>query len=485
MLSQLTDYIHAAFSGLWITTFEPDEAEREIADLARDQEWTLAVWDLARGLRSPKTSMDAHDPLSVLRALPELATADGTTLLLLHNYHRFLGNPEIIQTLVTQLAEGKQRRTFVIILAPVVQLPPELERLFVILEHPLPNRSQLASVAREMLADRPDQMPTGGNERALLDAAAGLTRQEAEGAFALSLARHDALRPEAVWELKAQSLRKQNLLTLNRGGASFASLGGLESLKSFCRRALAPGRSIKARGALLLSPPGCGKSAFCRALGAEVGRPVLSLDVGSLYGSLVGETERNVRQALAIADAMAPAILYLDEIDKGLSGVGGSGDSGVATRLFGTLLTWLAEHTSDVFFIGTANDITRLPPEFTRAERLDGVFFVDLPAPEQRQAIWSLYRGQYDISPTQPVPPDDGWTGAEIKSCCRLSALLDIPLSEAARNVVPVSVTSAESIEALRDWASGRCLSADRPGIYQRPARRTSRRKVTPSPSAN
>ena len=485
MLSQLTDYIHAAFSGLWITTCEPDEAEREITTLARDHDWRLAVWDLARGLRSPHAAVEAPDPLAVLKSLPSLAASDGTTLLVLHNFHRFLGNPEIIQTLVQQLAEGKQQRTFVVILAPLVQLPPELERLFVVLEHPLPDQSQLAAVAREMLVDRPEQMPTGRDERTLLDAAAGLTRQEAEGAFALSLARHDALRPEAVWELKAQSLRNQNLLTLYRGGETFAALGGMEALKSFCRRALVPGRSIKARGALLLSPPGCGKSAFCRALGAEVGRPVLSLDVGSLYGSLVGETERNVRQALAIADAMAPAILYVDELDKGLSGVGGSGDSGVATRLFGTLLTWLAEHTSDVFFIGTANDITRLPPEFTRAERLDGVFFVDLPGPEQRQAIWSLYRGQYDIGPSQPIPADEGWTGAEIKSCCRLSALLDIPLSEAARNVVPVSVISAERVEALRDWASGRCLSADLPGIYQRPARRTSRRKVTPSPSAN
>ncbi len=201
-------------------------------------------------------------------------------------------------------------------------------------------------------------------------------------------------------------------------------------------------------------------------------------------GSLVGDTERNVRQALQIAEAMAPSILFVDELEKGLSGVNGAGDSGVSTRLFGALLTWLADHESDVFFIGTANDIRRLPPEFTRAERLDGIFFVDLPTAEQRQAIWQLYRKQYDIGPAEPIPADEGWTGAEIKSCCRLSALLNVSLTEAARNVVPVSITSAEAIDQLRDWASGRCLSADRSAIYQKPTATPTRRKLA-KPSAN
>jgi len=231
-------------------------------------------------------------------------------------------------------------------------------------------------------------------------------------------------------------------------------------------RALQPGRSVKARGSLLLSPPGCGKSAFCRSLGNEVGRPVLTLDIGTLMGGLVGDTERNVRQALKIADAMSPCILFVDELEKGLSGVGGSGDSGVSTRLFGTLLSWLADHESDVFFIGTANDISRLPPEFTRAERLDAVFFLDLPGAAERQTIWQLYRRLYDIPANQPIPADTDWTGAEIKSCCRLSTLLEISLTEAATNVVPVAHTAAESLAKLRQWASGRCLSADRPGLY-------------------
>src|SRR5262249_38774120 len=154
----------------------------------------------------------------------------------------------------------------------------------------------------------------------ILDAAAGLTRYEAEGAYALSLTRHNAFVPRVIWDLKAQMLRKNNLLRLHQGNESFDSLGGLPSLKDFCQRALRANKSVKPRGLLLLGVPGSGKSCCAKALGNETGRPTLVLDMGALYGSLVGATEANVRQALRIADAMAPCILFTDEIDKGLSG---------------------------------------------------------------------------------------------------------------------------------------------------------------------
>jgi SpoVK/Ycf46/Vps4 family AAA+-type ATPase len=243
------------------------------------------------------------------------------------------------------------------------------------------------------------------------------------------------------------------------------------------------------RGVLLLSPPGCGKSQFAKSLGNETGRPTLILDVGSLMGSLVGQSEERTRRALQIADAMAPCVLMCDEIEKALSGVAGSGqtDSGVSARMFGSLLTWLNDHTSDVFFVATCNDISKLPPEFSRAERFDGVFFVDLPSAPQRRAIWQIYLRMFDIDIDQQLPSDEGWTGAEIRSCCRLAALLDVPLMAAAQNVVPVSVTAAESVNRLRDWASGRCLSADTPGIYTRhgAASGRRRRKIPRDPSVN
>ena len=225
LILQLTDYINAAFSGLWVQTFEPDEAEKELVEHGRQSGWTVATWDIARGLRLPTGSgvaaSEVADPISLLRGLPALAPSlssaagadTGTTLILLPNFHRYLNSVEIVQVLAEQLTVGKQHRTFIVVLSPVVQIPLELEKRFVVIDHVLPTREQLGSIAREILSDAPDSLPTGSDWQALLDAASGLTREEAEGAFALSLARHDALRSDAVWELKAQSLRKQNLLT--------------------------------------------------------------------------------------------------------------------------------------------------------------------------------------------------------------------------------------------------------------------------------
>jgi hypothetical protein len=413
----------------------------------------------------------SSDPLAAIRSASALASEDSSALLVLVNFHRFLQSAEIVQALARQLAAGKQNRTFVLVLSPVVQIPTELEKLFIAIEHPLPHRQQLDEIARGV-ATGADELPAGAELDRLLDAAAGLTRLEVENAYGLSLVRHGRLQAQTLWELKSQVLKKNGLLALYRGGERFDDLGGLESLKAFCKRALrgspsANGRA-KPRGVLLLSPPGCGKSAFAKALGNETGRPTLVLDVGSLMGSLVGQTESNIRQALRIIDAMAPAVCFLDEVEKAFSGVAASGqtDSGVSARLFGTFLSWLNDHESDVFVVATANDITKLPPEFSRAERFDGVFFLDLPDSQQRQTIWKIYVELYGLDPGQKLPADESWTGAEIKACCRLAALLDLPLTAAAQNVVPVAHTSAESVEKLRQWAAGRCLSADRPGVY-------------------
>lgn len=488
LTDQLTDFVNAAFAGIWVQTSEADEAEREIVQHARQKQWKIAVWDVARGLRVPghqiqgQPEAGAGDPLAALRALPALAEDNGTALLLVHNFHRFLASPEVSQTTFAQIVAGKQQRTFLVVLSPVVQIPLELEKLFVVIEHALPDRAQLEGIARELLCDQPDDMPGGEDLQRVLDAASGLTRYESEGAYALSLARSGKIRPEILTDLKAQALKKSNLLALHRGKECFANLGGLDNLKDFCRRALQPGRGVKPRGILLLGVPGSGKSAFARALGNETGRPTLLLDIGALLGSLVGMSESNLRLALRIAEAMSPSILFLDEVEKALSGVGSQGDSGVATRLFGGLLTWLSDHESDVFFICTANDISKLPPEFTRAERFDGCFFLDLPSVKERDAIWSLYRAYFAIPEGQARPDDSSWTGAEIKACCRLAALLGVTLHQAARNIVPVAVTAAEAVERLRTWASGRCLSANGPGVYlregaqpPRPARRVQR----------
>ena len=474
---RLSELVRAAFAGIWVQSFEHDDALIEIARLCRQNSWSLASWDADRGLSIAGQSteaaslVNAADPLSAIKALNGLSSTDGTALLVLRNFHRFLSSAEIVQALDTAIAAGKQNRTFLVVLSPVVQIPVELERQFVVLEHDLPARDQLGQIAAS-IATEPGELPQGDSLEGVLDAAAGFTRAEAENAFSLSLIRHGRVTPDVLWELKGQTLKKSGLLTLHRGGETFADLGGLDAIKSFCNRALRPGRrsDVRARGVLLLGPPGSGKSACAKALGAETGRPTLLLDVGSLMGSLIGQTEERTRQALRIADAMAPCIIMIDELEKALSGVGSTGDSGVSSRLFGTLLTYLSDHESDVFVVASANDISKLPPELARAERFDGVFFLDLPGSRERETIWQIYIRKFGLDPAQQKPQDRDWTGAEIRACCRLSALLDIPLSEAGTNIVPVAVTAGESVERLRNWAAGRCLSADRPGIYSRVA---------------
>jgi len=496
LATTLREYLAACFTGLWIQSHEHEDALAEIAQLCRAEEWRLATWDVSRGLQIAgqyeEADLTGTDPLAAIRSINTLATPDGTAILVLTNFHRFISSAEIVQALAQQISKGKQNRTFVVILSPLVQIPTELEKQIVVIEHELPGRLQLEELART-IATEDGELPDGDELATVLDAAAGLTRYEAEAAFSLSLVREQAIRPNTIWELKSQMLKKSGLVALHRGSESFDDLGGLDVLKSFCTRAMTrqadPNPLKRPRGVLLLGVPGTGKSAFCKALGNETNRPTLTLDIGALMGSLVGQTEANIRQALKITDAMAPCICFLDEIDKALSGVASSGatDSGVSARLFGTFLTWLNDHDSDVFVVCTCNDVTKLPPEFSRAERFDGIFFLDLPGAVQKGAIWKLYLELFGLDADQPKPKTAEWTGAEIRSCCRLAALLDVSLIQAAQNVVPVAVTAAESVGRLRDWASGRCLDADSSGIYNPggAAPRKRRRSIPRDPSMN
>lgn len=476
LTERLAEYVRACFTGVWIESHEHQDALVAIAGLCRQQDWQLATWDIEQGLWSPNAEMESGgtDPLAAIRSVNSLATAEGTAILVLQNFHRFTQSAEIVQALVQQIMTGKQNRTFVVVLSPIVAIPTELEKLFVVLEHELPDREQLAEIA-EGVATEDGEFPSDSELATVLDAASGLSRFEAEGAYSLSLVRHGRLTPDAIWELKTQTLTKSGLLTLHRGGDDFSSLGGLSALKAFSKRALQqPARCssrVRPRGVLLLSPPGCGKSQFCKGLGKEVGRPVLILDVGSLMGSLVGQSEERTRKALQIVDVMAPCVLMIDEIEKAFAGVESSGqtDSGVSARMFGTFLSWLNDHESNVFVVCTANDVSRLPPEFGWSERFDGIFFLDLPQREEKDAIWRQYIRLFQLNGNQSLPKDENWTGAEIRSYCRLASLLDLPLVQAAGNVVPVAVTAAESVQQLRTWAGGRCLDADRGGI-DRPA---------------
>lgn len=486
LTERLREYVMACTTGIWVESHEHSDALQVIAQLCRDEEWRLATWDINRGMRiaggvGDGVSDGANDPLAAIQTVNSLATDDGTAVLVLQNFHRFMQSAEIVQAVARQVVDGKQNRTFVVVLSPVVQIPIELEKLFVVVDHELPNREQLTEIACG-IATEENEIPMGDELQRIIDAAAGLTRYEAENAFSLSLVRQGRLTAETLWIQKAQMLKKSGLLSLYRGDDNFSSLGGLNALKSFCRRSLlqaSRGNPLKRpRGVMLLSPPGCGKSQFCKSLGRETGRPVLMLDVGALMGSLVGQTEQRTRAALRIADAMAPCILMVDEVEKAFSGAtSGASDSGVSSRMFGTFLSWLNDHVSDVYVVCTANDVSRLPPEFARAERFDAVVFIDLPGRDDKDQIWSLYLALYELELNGTRPNDDRWTGAEIKACCRLAALLNVPIMASAGNIVPIAVTSAEPVDRLRNWASGRCLDADNGGIYQHAPRKQSNRR--------
>ena len=222
----LKDYIRAAFSGVWVQTYEPDEAQREIGQLCREAGWLYTNWDLDSG--DPVNGAAVGDPLAALDLIHE--RPEQTIILTLRHYHCFLKNPLAAEKLFNKVLNGKQDRLFYVVLSPVVQIPVELEKLFVVIEHELPD----ARAVETILDDLGGAEGLDGDLGRSIAAAAGLTRYEAEGAFALSLARHDAIKPAVVWELKQSMLKKSGLLELHRGKETFAQLGGLDALKSFC-----------------------------------------------------------------------------------------------------------------------------------------------------------------------------------------------------------------------------------------------------------
>jgi len=219
LAQQLSEYIQACFTGIWIESHEHEDALAEIGRLCREEDWRLAVWNISAGLRFPGGTAEDEsttpDPLAAIRAINSLASPEGTAILVLQNFHRFLQSAEIVQALLQQIVAGKQNRTFIVILSPVVQIPTELEKLLAVIEHELPGREQLAEIARG-IATEEGELPSEAEMSAVLDAAAGLTRYETEGAFSLALVRHGALRPREIWELKSQVLKKSGLLSHNR-----------------------------------------------------------------------------------------------------------------------------------------------------------------------------------------------------------------------------------------------------------------------------
>ncbi|MBM4091405.1 MAG: AAA family ATPase, partial [Planctomycetes bacterium] len=320
----------------------------------------------------------------------------------------------------------------------------------------------------------------------LLHAARGLTLKEAENVFAKTLVLDGRLSSEdvsVIFSEKQQIIKKSGLLEYYEAVEDFSHVAGLENLKqwlikrqiAFTERAARFGLPSP-RGVMLLGVQGCGKSLCAKAVSSLWNLPLLRFDIGQMFSSLVGSSEENVRRAIQTAESVAPVILWIDEIDKALAGSsgGGSSDAGTSARVFGTLLTWLSEKTSEVFVICTANDISHLPPELLRKGRLDEIFFVDLPHDRERREILQIHLrkrkrdpARFDLDPL--VRLSDGFSGAEIEEAV-IAALFDALsrneelstelIATSLRETVPLSKTMSEQMSVLRGWAAGRARPA-------------------------
>jgi hypothetical protein len=468
-MTNFADYLRAGYPTLWVNTLEPDRAERELGKLATEVKGIPPIrWDVAQGFTDMQDG--GHKPCpSPAKAIEMAASMPDKTTVFLWNFHRLLGSLEVVQAVQNAVRELKAKGNCLVVLAPSAdKLPEELARVYTTLEFELPDRASLHQAMTEVAEPYKIQVPK--QDGALIDAALGLTDMEAEDAFALSLVTKKGFDAEVIAEQKARALLRQSQLQLNRFQERFSDLGGLDVLKEYTlKTAVSP----MAQGILIMGVPGTGKSSFCKALANELSIPCLSLDFGRMMGSLVGQSEANIRNALKAVDAMGRCVLFIDEIEAGLAGVKSSGelDSGTKAGVGGTFLKWLSDRQPGrAYLVATANSIN-LPPQYLRSERWDSLWFVDLPNREEKIAIWGIYLKKYGLSlagmidqeRADPVPDDAGWTGSDIRACCRTAAMMQCSTKEAARYIVPVTKSMGEQIEALREWAKGRCVLASRP----------------------
>ena len=404
------------------------------------------------------------------------------TILFLPNYHSYLmkdcndsvGEVEVVHALLSAIPVYMSTERTLVIVSPILRLPVELEKQFFVLDFPLPDQIDCRRIVEEYIRGvtkgATDDIkgkvitPSESEMPAILRALSGMTATEAENAIALSYAQHKKLVPLAIAELKTQLVMKNATLEIMRSDETMEDLKGLENLKHFLFSTVG---SPLARGVLLVGIPGTGKSLTAKVLAGAMGLPGLRLNMGRLFGQFVGSSEEKTRSALAVIDALAPCILFIDELEKAISGVSSSHmtDGGTGARVFGEFLSWLQDHKTAVFTIASANDITKIPVEFLRAGRWDAIFFVDIPNLKERGELVELYSKKYGI-PCTDMPCIDDWTGAEIATLFRIARMFSdkrgtiVPPKEVVDYVVPVKRSMNAEIEELRHWSAGKFVSA-------------------------
>jgi MoxR-like ATPase len=485
----LTVILRSRFPLVAIESHEEPRVVSLLERIAKANGWMMFIWSLVDGLRRSGNS----DSMPMTRSLTEClghinkTTQDGLYVLL--DAHPFLEDPLNVR-LIRQIAltHARTPRTLILV-SPKVELNPELARSCARFRLSMPDAAAIEALVRseahEWSRSRSTRAVAHPEALTLIcKHLAGMPAEDARRLVRRALEGDGAITHEDIprlIRLKHEASVSSGLLSLELDTASFADVGGLKSLRRWLdlrRKPFLEERTglDRPKGILLLGVQGSGKSLAAKAVAGMWGLPLLRLDFGTLYNKFFGETERNLRESLAAAEAMAPCVLWIDEIEKGIAtdATGGT-DGGVSRRVLGTLLTWLAERKSAVFIVATANDIESLPPEMVRKGRLDEIFFVDLPDAASREEIFAIHLRKRKLdgkgfSLASLAQATDGFSGAEIEQAI-VAALYDShaagkPLDEAMlRNEIsrtrPLSVTMAERVARLRAWAADRTARAD------------------------
>lgn len=490
---EIEDLIKARYSLIWITSPEENRVEEALRKLCVEREMRLEVWSITEGFKTIANGQGTRDVKDPMKAIDHVMRAEGRALFVLRDFHPFLKEPAVVRRLRDAATELRKTKKSLLVLSPVTKVPPELEKsISAVLDWELPNRLEIEGAARKVLPNLPaatqqviESDPTF-MER-VVEGALGLTLVEAENVFAKSAVRTHTFDLETILEEKKQIIRKSGLLEYYEHREEFSDVGGMDVLKdwlvkrrnAFSSRARDFGLPLP-KGILLIGVPGTGKSLTAKAVGALWQMPLLRLDVGKIFAGLVGSSEENIRSVIKTAEAIAPAILWIDELEKGFSGTASSGqtDGGTTSRVFGTFITWLQEKTTPVFVIATANNVHQLPPELLRKGRFDEIFFCDLPDREDRAQILDIHvrkknrdPGQFDMDKLLEATVD--FSGAELEQAV-VAALYDAfdtgndltteGLLNTLKDMVPLAITMREQIDSMREWARTRARMASARG---------------------
>jgi AAA+ superfamily predicted ATPase len=486
-------YLRARVPLLVLVTVEEQRALAvlDAARAARDASGDLVSWDIADGFRSSagRSMPQAPTPEKALEKIGEMVKAapKKRDLYVLKDFHEFWSKSPVVRRKVRNLAhELVYTGSSLVVTTPVRDVPRELNDDAVVLELPLPDADTLRAELDRMIASTGGirtELTVHGMAR-LAQAALGLTSTQARRAFAKAIVRDQVLDDRDIGAVLAEKkavIRSSQALEFTAPEETPDDIGGLEALKrwltlrerAFGDEAAAYGLPAP-KGLALIGIPGTGKSLTAKMIGGMWQLPLLRLDVGAVFGSLVGESEERIRHALTLAETVAPCVLWIDELEKSFA-VGGGGDSGTSQRVLGTLLTWMQEKTKPVFVVATANDVTALPPEMLRRGRFDEVFFLDLPTEAERREILHVHLrkrrrdpGRFDTALLARL--SDGCVGAELEQAIvdamyrAFAEERDITtgdVAEAIGRLVPLSRSQRESIENLRAWLrDGRAQSA-------------------------